>query len=129
MRYRIAAIVFAFFVAGCIQPTPKPVTPDDPAPVVLEIGEASEAYGRELNKRLAAAAAECRVLATAGKFEDLTAANDAWVARSKQIHRDVYGGLIVRAQNNELTDERGKPGEAAAPMFDKMAAGFSRGSK
>jgi hypothetical protein len=126
MRWPMIALIL---VAGCIQPKPEPVDPKPPQPVVLPMEDAAAAYGRELSRRLAEASAEVAKRAAAGEFDDLTAANDVWVEKSKAIHRDVYGGLIVRSQNNELTDERGKPGTAAAPMFGKMASGFGRGAK
>ena len=108
-------------VSGCV-PMSRPI---EPPPVPHTLVTAAEAFIDDYADGLSKAAAETAAKATAGEFADVTAADEHFVGASKAA-RDAANQKLVAAMNAALTDEAGKPGAAAAPLYDDLSKGFAR---
>jgi len=120
--------LLVLIVSGCVPPTPGPVGPVEPEPVIETPQTAAEQFADTYRAELARVAADIATRAEAGEFDDLSGVNDAWIKGSGTARQTAQAALI-RAMNKALQDERGKPGTAAGPLFRELAAGFERGAK
>ena len=120
----LAFVVIVAVLSGCTDRAPTKAKPKK-TPAVVTTEDAAELYFKIYAAKASLAAAETAEKCRAGEFRDITAA-DEWFNDQTKAARLRANELFAAAVTTALADENGKPAKDVAPVYDQLAAGFSR---